>query len=33
MGWENVEWIHLAQDRIYWWAFMYLEMNIWTTYK
>jgi hypothetical protein len=27
--WEGVEWIHLAQDRDQWWAFMNTVMNLW----
>jgi hypothetical protein len=26
-GWEDVDWIHLAQDRDQWWAFMKTVMN------
>jgi hypothetical protein len=22
LGWQNVDWIHLAQDRNHWWSFM-----------
>jgi hypothetical protein len=28
IGWEAVEWMHLAQDRGQWRAFMYMVMNI-----
>jgi hypothetical protein len=27
MGWEGVEWIHLAQDRDQWWALVNTAMN------
>jgi hypothetical protein len=26
-GWEYVDWIHLAQDRDQWWAFLNTVMN------
>jgi hypothetical protein len=32
-GWEGVEWIHLAQDRDQWQAFMNMVMNIWVPQK
>jgi hypothetical protein len=28
MGWQGVEWIHLAQDRDHWWALVNAVMNI-----
>jgi hypothetical protein len=28
IGWEGVEWIHLAQDRDCWWAFLNAVMNL-----
>ena len=27
IGWEGMNWIHLAQDRDKWWAVMYVIMN------
>jgi hypothetical protein len=27
-GWEGVEWIHLAQDRDWWWAVVNAVMNL-----
>jgi hypothetical protein len=27
-GWEDVEWIHLAQDRDQWWALVNTVMNL-----
>jgi hypothetical protein len=27
-GCENVEWIHLSQERVHWWALMNKVMNI-----
>jgi hypothetical protein len=29
IGWEVVDWIHLAQDRGYWWVLVNTVMNIW----
>jgi hypothetical protein len=31
--WEDVDWIHLAQDREQWWAFVNTVMNIWIPHK
>jgi hypothetical protein len=28
IGWGDVEWIHLAQDRDQWWALMNVVMNL-----
>jgi hypothetical protein len=28
IGWEGVEWIHLAQDRDQWWALVNMVMNL-----
>jgi len=28
MGWENMDWINLSQDRNKWWAFMDKVMNL-----
>jgi hypothetical protein len=30
IGWEGVDWIHLVQDRILWWALVNVVMNLWT---
>jgi hypothetical protein len=27
MGWKGVDWIHMAQDKNRWWAFMNTVMN------
>jgi hypothetical protein len=27
-GWEDVEWIHVAQDRDWWWAVVNMAMNL-----
>jgi hypothetical protein len=29
IGWEGVDWIHLAQDRDHWWAHVNMVMNFW----
>jgi hypothetical protein len=29
IGWEGVDFIHLAQDRDQWWAFVNTIMNLW----
>jgi hypothetical protein len=28
IGWEGVEWIHLSQDRDWWWAVVNMVMNL-----
>jgi len=28
IGWEGVNWIHLAQDRVHWWPFVNTVMNL-----
>jgi hypothetical protein len=28
IGWEVVDWMHLAQDRYQWWAPVKTEMNL-----
>jgi hypothetical protein len=28
IGWEDVDWIHLAQDSDHWWAFVNMAMNV-----
>jgi len=29
LGWEGVDWIHLAQDRHQWWTLVKTVMNVW----
>jgi hypothetical protein len=29
IGWDGVEWIHLAEDRDWWQALMNTVMNLW----
>jgi len=29
IGWEVVDWIHLAQDRDKWWVVVNMVMNLW----
>jgi hypothetical protein len=31
VGWEGVDWIHLAQDRDQWWVLTTTVMNHWVT--
>jgi hypothetical protein len=31
MGWQNVDRIHLDQDRDQWWAVVNTVMNLWVT--
>jgi hypothetical protein len=28
IGWEGVGWVHRAQDRVQWWAFVNTVMNL-----
>jgi hypothetical protein len=28
IGWEGVDWMHLAEDRDHWWAVMNMVMNL-----
>jgi hypothetical protein len=28
IGWEIVDWMHLAQDRDHWWALVKMVMNL-----
>jgi hypothetical protein len=32
-GWENVDWIHLAQDRNQWWALVNMVMSLQVIYR
>jgi len=32
-GWEGVDWIHLTQNRDWWWAVVNMVMNIWVSYS
>jgi hypothetical protein len=29
IGWGSVDWIQLAKDRDWWWAFVNTVMNLW----
>jgi hypothetical protein len=29
IGWEGIDWIHLALDRGKWWALVNMLMNLW----
>jgi hypothetical protein len=29
IGWEVVDWMHVAQDRYQWWAIVNTVMNLW----
>lgn len=29
IGWEGMDWIHLAEDRDKWWAVMNAVINLW----
>jgi hypothetical protein len=33
IGWEGVDWMHLAQDRDLWWALVKMVTNLCITYK
>jgi hypothetical protein len=33
MGINGLNWIHLAQDRVQWWAFVNIAMNLWVLYR
>jgi hypothetical protein len=33
IGYEDIEYIHLTQDRIQWFAFVNTEMNLWVSQK
>jgi hypothetical protein len=33
IGWEVVDWIHLAQDRYEWWAPVNMIIYLWILYK
>jgi hypothetical protein len=28
IGWEGMDWMHLAQDRYQWWVFVNMIMNL-----
>jgi len=29
IGWEVVDWMHVAQDKDHWWAVLNMVMNLW----
>jgi hypothetical protein len=31
IGWEDVDWMHLAQDWDQWWALVNTVMNLWVS--
>jgi hypothetical protein len=31
IGWEIVDWMHLAQDGDQWWALVNMVMNLWVS--
>jgi hypothetical protein len=33
IGYEGVDWIHLAQDRDQWWSLVNMVMNLWIPLK
>jgi hypothetical protein len=33
IGWEVVDWMHLAQDMDEWWAVVNIVMNFWVPQK
>jgi hypothetical protein len=33
IGWEGVDWMHLAQERDQWWALVNMVMNLQVPYK
>jgi len=33
VGWEDMDWIGLAQDRDMWWALVNVVMNLWLPYN
>jgi hypothetical protein len=33
LGWEVVDWMHLAQDRDQWWAVVNTVMSLWVSYR
>jgi hypothetical protein len=33
MGWEDVNWMRLAQDRVQWWSLVNMVMNLQVPYK
>jgi hypothetical protein len=30
---EDIDWIHMAQDRVHWWALVNMVMNLQVPYK
>jgi hypothetical protein len=33
IGIDGMNWIRLAQDRVQWWAFVIMIMNLWVSYE
>jgi hypothetical protein len=33
MGWSDVDWIHLAEDKDQWWDLENTVMNLWVPYS
>jgi hypothetical protein len=31
MGWEGVDWLHVAEDRDQWWALVNMIENVWAS--